>query len=372
MADSDKIKIGITHGDINGVGYEVILKLLDDERILELFTPVIYGSGKIATFYRKALDLAPLQFNPIDSAADAAEGRVNLVNVVAEDVKVEPGVLSKAAGAAALAALDAAVADLREGTIDAIVTAPINKDAIQSEEFHFPGHTEYLQQQFAEDAPDARALMIMHDDHMRIALVTTHTRIADVAAEVTREKVADALRRFDGSLRADFGVTSPRIAVLALNPHAGENGLLGSEEAEQIAPAIEDARADGVIAFGPYAADGFFGSGAWTRFDGVLAMYHDQGLAPFKLMGMDAGVNFTAGLPYVRTSPDHGTAFDIVGRGEASEVSMRQALYSALDIVRNRRRYAEATANPLKKQIIERKPKKDRTDKKQTDEVETE
>lgn len=357
---TDKIRIGITHGDINGIGYEVILKMLDDERITELMTPVIYGSGKIAGFYRKLLGTAPIQFNTVESAADADDERVNIVNVVAEDTKVEPGTASKTGGEAAFAALEAAVADLREGNIDALLTAPINKDTIQSESFSFPGHTEYLETSLAEEPDRNKALMIMCNDRMRVALVTTHTRIADVATMVTRERVADALRRFNRSLREDFGVTSPRIAVLALNPHAGENGLLGTEESEQILPALEDAQAERIVAFGPYAADGFFGSGAWKHFDGVLAMYHDQGLAPFKMLGMDSGVNFTAGLPFVRTSPDHGTAFDIAGKGEASETSMREALYMAIDIVRNRRRHSEATANPLKKQTIERKSKKDR------------
>lgn len=356
---TDKIKIGITQGDINGIGYEVILKMLDDERMLEMFTPVIYGSGKIAGFYRKTLGLTPVQLHTVESGAEALDERVNIVNVVAEDTKVEPGQPTKTAGEAAFAALETAVRDLRRGDVDALLTAPINKDTIQSDTFHFPGHTEYLEASLGEPGSD-RALMVMCSDEMRVALVTTHTRIADVAPKVTRASVADALRRFNRSLIEDFGITAPRIAVLALNPHAGENGLLGSEEQTEIIPAIEDAREEKTVVFGPYAADGFFGSGAWKRFDGVLAMYHDQGLAPFKLLGMDCGVNFTAGLPYVRTSPDHGTAFDIAGKGEASADSMRRALYAAIDIVRNRRRHAEATANPLKKQQVERKPRKDK------------
>ncbi len=360
---SDKIRIGITHGDINGIGYEVILKMLEDERITELMTPVIYGSGKIAGFYRKQLGLVPLQFNTVETAADADDERINLINVVAEDTKVEPGVASKTAGEAAFAALERAVTDLRNGEIDALLTAPINKDSIQSDTFSFPGHTEYLEKSLGDGAERSKALMIMCNDNMRVALVTTHAPLAEVPAMVTRESVAGALRLFHRSLCEDFGVTSPRIAVLALNPHAGENGLLGSEEADQIVPALEDVRADHIVAFGPYAADGFFGSGAWKHFDGVLAMYHDQGLAPFKLLGMDNGVNFTAGLPFVRTSPDHGTAFDIAGKGEASPDSLREALYAAIDIVRNRRRHSEATANPLKKQSLERRPKKDKADR---------
>ena len=359
---TDKIRIGITHGDINGIGYEVILKMLDDERILEMFTPVVYGSGKIAGFYRKALGLAPIQLHTVDSSADALDERVNMVNTVAEDTKVEPGQATRTAGEAAFAALEAAVRDLRAGHLDALLTAPINKDTIQSETFKFPGHTEYLEASLGEPGSD-RALMVLCNDSMRVALVTTHTRIADVAPMVTRANVADAIRRFNRSLTEDFGITAPRIAVLALNPHAGENGLLGTEEKQEIIPAIEETREEKAVVFGPYAADGFFGSGAWKHFDGVLAMYHDQGLAPFKLLGMDNGVNFTAGLPYVRTSPDHGTAYDIAGKGEASADSMRQALYTAIDIVRCRRRHATATANPLKKQQIERKPRKDKADR---------
>jgi len=357
----NKIKVGITMGDINGIGAEIIIKALADERILELFTPVVYGSTRVAAHYRKECGLPALQFNLIDDADDADQERINIINVVADDIKIEPGVATKQAGEAAFTALERAVADLRSGAIDTLVTAPIDKDTIQSATFTFPGHTEYLEASLAEDEHD-KAMMMMVAGDLRIALVTAHIPLSKVPQEITREKIADTLRRLNSSLTEDFGISSPRIAVLSLNPHAGENGLLGNEEKDEIIPAINDVSDCGILAFGPYAADGFFGSGAWHRFDGVLAMYHDQGLAPFKTIAMEAGVNFTAGLPAVRTSPDHGTAFDIAGKGIASEASMRQALYLATDIIRNRRRHASFTSNPLKKQVVE-KPRKPKSDK---------
>lgn len=343
------IKIGITHGDINGIGYEVILKMLDDSRILELCTPIIYGSAKIAAYYRKALGLQAQQVVQIKEAPEARAGAINIINVVDEDVKVEPGQSTKEAGSAAFAALEKAVEDVRNERIDAIVTAPINKDNIQSELFTFPGHTEYL-----EASVGGKALMILYNGTMRVALVTTHLPISKVAENITAERIVEKLEVFSKSLMSDFAIVHPRIAVLALNPHAGENGLLGSEEREIIIPAIENARQKGIECYGPYAADGFFGSGQFKRFDGILAMYHDQGLAPFKTVAMDSGVNFTAGLPIVRTSPDHGTGYDIAGQGAASEQSMREALYAAIDIARNRERYEQMVANPLRRQYFDK------------------
>ncbi len=346
-----KIKVGITHGDTNGIGYEVILKTLEDNRLADLCTIVVYGSAKAASFYRKAMELPQVQFTRIDSAADARDGVFNIVNVVGEDLKIEPGVASEAAGAAALAALEAAVADLRAGNIDVLVTAPIDKHSIQSPDFKFPGHTEYLQSSLAdEEHPDAKALMVLCTDYLRVALATAHMPIAEVPGALTKELIKDKLKDFDLSLRRDFGIQNPRIAVLSLNPHAGERGLLGKEEEETIIPAIAEAQADKILAFGPYAADGFFGSESYRAFDGVLAMYHDQGLAPFKTIAMDQGVNFTAGLPFVRTSPDHGTGYDIAGKGQASAESMRSAIYMALDVYRNRGRHEDAYRRPLSRQ----------------------
>lgn len=343
------ISVGITHGDTNGIGYEVILKALEDSRLCELCNIYVYGSMRVASFYSKACSLPPAQFTRTERVPAEHSGNVNIINVVPEDLKIEPGTPSAAAGAAAFAALERAVADLREGRIDVLVTAPIDKYSIQNPSFHFPGHTEYLQSSLAteEDAPDNEALMILCTDTLRVALATAHTPIAKVSEALTPELILDKLRRFDRSLRRDFGIHCPRIAVLALNPHAGERGLLGTEEETVIAPAIAQAQEERILAFGPYAADGFFGNESYRAFDGVLAMYHDQGLAPFKTIAMESGVNFTAGLPYVRTSPDHGTGYDIAGKGEASAESMRNAIYMAIDIYRNRCRYDEATSRPL-------------------------
>lgn len=348
---SNNIKVGITHGDYNGIGYEVILKMLDDERIPELCTPVIYGSAKIAALYRKQLGLqgpAPVQ---IKQADDANPGQYYIINVIGEDAKVETGHPSAEAGQAAFAALERAVADLREGKIDVLLTAPINKATIQSELFTFPGHTEYLETSVGDGE---KALMILFNDRLRVALATIHVPLAKVAEAVTKENLIDKIVRFNASLIKDFGIVKPRIAVLGLNPHCGDGGLMGSEEKDIILPAIEECRTRKIHTFGPYAADGFFGSGNFGKFDGVLAMYHDQGLAPFKTIAGGSGVNFTAGLPYVRTSPDHGTGFDIAGQGVASPDSMREALYAAIDIYRNRQNHNERTASPLRRQYVDK------------------
>ncbi len=337
---SNMIKVGITHGDTNGIGYEVILKALEDVRLADLCTVVVYGSPKVAAFYRKSMELPQVQFEKVESASAAHPGAYNLVNVISDDIKVEPGVASEVAGAAAVAALQLATNDLRNGDIDVLVTAPIDKHTAQSDQFRFPGHTEYLEAVLTDDnTPDEerKSLMILCDENMRVALATAHVPIAKVPEMLTKEMLVDKLVRFDRSLRRDFGIQSPRIAVLSLNPHAGENGLLGTEEKEIIIPAIEEANEKRILAFGPYASDGFFGSANYKAFDGILAMYHDQGLTPFKALAMNSGVNFTAGLPYVRTSPDHGTGYDIAGKNMASPDSLRSAIYAAIDIFRNRR-----------------------------------
>ncbi len=320
---------------------------MSDPRIAELCTPVVYGSAKIAAFYRKNLGLPEFKLFQIDTASDAHDEQVNIINVVPEDTKVDPGQATPIAGEAAIAALTRAAADLRSGDIDVLVTAPINKNTIHGENFNFPGHTEFLE---AEVGEGRKAIMIMCSEYLRVALVTIHDAISEVAPKITKEAVTERLITFNRSLVEDFGIHGPRIAVLSLNPHAGDNGVIGAEDVEIIAPAIEDANRKRVLAFGPYPADGFFGSGAYKKFDGVLAMYHDQGLIPFKLLAAENGVNFTAGLPVVRTSPDHGTAYDIAGQGIADEQSLREAIYSALDIYRNRRREREATRHPLRKQ----------------------
>lgn len=347
------IKVGITHGDINGIGYEVILKTFGDARMADLCTPVIYGSSKVAAFHRKEMDLPPVNMNIITAAEDAGTNRVNIINCVDENVKIELARPSAEAGEAAYKALEVAVADLKRGAIDVLLTAPINKHSIQNEQFHFPGHTEYLNEQFGTS--EKKALMILLKDELRVALVTGHIPLSQVASSLTIEDIVEKLKIFNQSLIEDFGVVKPRIAVLSLNPHAGDEGLLGTEEETIIVPAMKQAEEEkNVMSFGPYAADGFFGSGMFDRFDGILAMYHDQGLAPFKTLAMEDGVNFTAGLDIVRTSPAHGTAYDIAGQNKASEDSFRQALYTAMDVFRNRITYKEATANPLRKLFFDK------------------
>lgn len=351
--EDTKIKVGITHGDYNGIGYEVILKAFEDPMIFDLCTPVVYGSQRIASHYRKLLELPQSPTQHIDSATNAKDATLNFINVVGDDETIEPGKNTEAAGRAARAALERAVADLKAGEIDVLVTAPINKENVQSPEFQFPGHTEYLQNALGDN--DHRALMIMAADNgLRVALATIHLPLNRVAGQLSTELIVNRLEDFNRSLMRDFGVHSPRIAVLALNPHAGDGGLLGKEETDIIEPAIAEARNLRIQAFGPYSADGFFGAGHQQKFDGVLAMYHDQGLIPFKALCGNRGVNFTAGLPFVRTSPDHGTAFDIAGRNEADPQSLREAIYMAIDALRNRERHDEAFASPLPKLYQER------------------
>ena len=416
----NKIRVAITQGDTNGIGLEVILKAMEDNRILELCTPVIFANAKAVSFYRKGLQLSQIQLAHTNDVKQLRDGAVNVVNVGADNLAVTPGESTAEAGRAAFDALEAATAALAAGDVDVLVTAPINKHNIQGEDFRFAGHTEYLEHKFApaespvevvaeaqaekvvgdsdtevvaetvvaeaaetaetsaaaatpegadgkakrrgrtrERQPErlpvpTKALMILFNDRMRVALATTHLPLADVAAAITAENVLEKIVLLDASLRRDFAIYNPRIAVLALNPHAGDDGLLGAEERDIITPAITKARESRIMAFGPYAADGFFGTAAYTHFDAVLAMYHDQGLAPFKALSMDDGVNFTAGLPYVRTSPDHGTAYDIAGKGEADPQSMLHAIYAALDIFRARANDAEAHRNPLRRQYYDK------------------
>ena len=339
---SKRLKIGITQGDTNGVGWEVILKIFADNRLTELFTPVIFGSSTAAAYYQKRLnDIEPMKFVVVDSAERAQQGRVNLVECGAKELSVTPGKPSKVGGEAAAAALNKAIEELKAGAIDAMVTAPIDKEMIQSEAFSFTGHTEFLAKEL-----EGEPLMIMTSELMRVGLATIHVPVAEVAQSLSKELIVERINQINDSMRQDFGVVRPKVAVLALNPHAGDGGLLGAEEQEIIKPAIVEAYEAGVLAFGPFAADGFFASGQFKNYDAILAMYHDQGLAPFKTLTPD-GVNFTASLSKVRTSPDHGVAYDIAGEGKADEQSMRNAIYEALDIVRRRREWAEWNKNPL-------------------------
>ena len=344
MKERKKICIGITHGDINGIGCELILKSLNDARILELFTPVIYSSPKVIAYYRKALGLSSLNTFTVRSAEDAHDDRINVVNCITDEVRVEMGKSTPHGGEAALASLRTAVADMKGEMLDALVTAPINKYNIQSEQFRFQGHTEYLKSEFG----NGNVLMLMTCGSLRVGILTGHAPLAEVPALITQEKIMSTLRPINRTMLEDFNINRPRIAVLSLNPHAGDNGLLGGEEQSIIIPAIEKAKSENILAFGPYPSDGFFGTDNYKMFDVALAMYHDQGMTPFKTLCFGNGVNYTAGLPIVRTSPVHGTAYDLVGKDVASIDSFRQALYMACDIVANRKQYRTLKANAMK------------------------
>jgi len=348
MTKNDTIRIGITHGDINGIGYEVIMKTLEDPRILEMCTPIIYGSPKVAAYHRKALDISDISFNHIRSTKEAFTKKINIINCTDDNIRVELGKSTPEAGMASYDALEKATDDLQKGYIDALITAPINKDNIQSEEFKFPGHTEFLAQKF--NTTDYAMLMV--SETMKVGVVTTHIPISKVAQSLSKEAILSKIRIIAHSLKQDFAITKPRIAVFGLNPHAGDNGLLGSEDKEIILPAIIQAKKEGIMALGPYPADGFFGSDDYRKFDAILAMYHDQGLIPFKLASFERGVNYTAGLPVIRTSPAHGTAYALAGEDKASPESFRQALYLAIDIYKNREIYSEINKNPLRKYEI--------------------
>lgn len=340
---------GISHGDINGVGYEVIIKSLMDSDINEICVPVVYGSPKVAAYHRKALNINNFSFNNIRSAEEANHKKANLINCLDDNIRVELGKSTAQGGEAAFASLERAVTDLKNGKIDVLITAPIDKKNIQSDKFQFNGHTEYLRSRAGVDD----VLMFMISESVKIGFATGHVPLSKVPEMITVDLLLRKFRLMNQSLILDFGIRRPRIAVLGLNPHAGDNSLLGTEEAEVITPAIQQALKENLLIFGPFPADGFFGAGSFTKFDGILAMYHDQGLAPFKALSFDTGVNFTAGLPFIRTSPVHGTGFQIAGKGEASESSFRQAIFLACDIFRNRQLYAEITRNPLKHQDIE-------------------
>lgn len=327
-----KIKIGITQGDINGIGYEVILKTLEDNRILDFCIPIVYGSPKVAAYHRKVLNLN-VNLNLISNASEASDKHANIINCNSDEVKVDLAQSTSGAGEAAFQALEKATADLKNGLIDALVTAPINKKNIQSDKFTFPGHTEYLEQLFGAKGD---ALMLLVSERLRVAVATGHVPVSKVSQVLTKDLILNKIKALNKSLTYDFAINKPRIAVLGLNPHSGDQGVIGNEEQEIIKPAIAEALEEGIVCIGPLPSDGFFGSDEYTKYDGILAMYHDQGLIPFKLLSMDSGVNFTAGLSIVRTSPDHGTAYDIAGQNIASENSFRQAIYAAIDIVKNR------------------------------------
>ena len=343
--NENKPVIGVSIGDINGIGIELIIKVFSDSRILDICTPVIFGNNKVINFYRKSLPEINMNFTSIKETGRVNHKQLNLFNCWEEEVSIMPGIMNEVGGKYAVKSLIAAAQALKEGKIDGLVTAPIHKKNIQSPEFNFTGHTPYLKNLFG--APDVAMFMIA--ENMRVALLTEHVPVKDIAPHITRENIISKLQLINNSLKRDFGITKPRIAVLALNPHAGDEGLIGKEEEEIIKPAVKEAKQRDVFCFGPYSADAFFARGQHEKFDGVLAMYHDQGLIPFKSMAIGEGINFTAGIKGVRTSPDHGVAFDIAGKGKADESSFREAVYKCIDIINSRKEYDEQTSNPLKK-----------------------
>ncbi|WP_423737231.1 4-hydroxythreonine-4-phosphate dehydrogenase PdxA [Chitinophaga caseinilytica] len=340
--------IGISAGDLNSIGLEIIIKTFADSRMLELCIPVVFASNKAINFYRKLLNENNFNYQSIKDFSKLNPKQVSVFNCWEEEVQITPGVLNETGGKYAARSLAVAVESLKAKQIEGLVTAPIHKKNIQSKDFDFTGHTPYLRNAF--NSKDV--LMFMTAENMRVGLLTEHVPVSEVAKYVTKENILAKIAMMKDSLVRDFGIDNPRIAVLGLNPHAGDEGLIGNEEIQQIAPAIREAKQRGTLAFGPYSADAFFAREMYAKFDGVLAMYHDQGLIPFKSLASGEGINYTAGLPIVRTSPDHGTAFDIAGKNVADEASFRQAVYSCLDIIAQRKEYAENTRNPLKKTEI--------------------
>lgn len=332
-----KIKIGITIGDINGIGPEVIIKALSHPRMTDYFTPIIYGHTKALAYHKNIVKDANFPFVSINSVANAGHNKINVMNCWTEDTTVNLGVPTKQSGKFAQAAIDRAVADAQEGKIDAIVTAPINKEAMSMAGFKHPGHTEYL----AELMEAAEVVMTMVSDSAVIAVASNHVPVKDILQNLDKKKIIRKLKVLNKSLKQDFGLERPTIGVLGLNPHAGDNGVIGTEEKDFIEPAIKEAKRNDVLVSGPFPADGFFGGSAFKKVEAILAMYHDQGLIPFKLMSFGDGVNFTAGLPIIRTSPDHGTAYDIAGQNKADGASMRKALFLAKDLYNNRRLYSQ-------------------------------
>lgn len=341
MENNDNVIVGISIGDINGIGIEIILKTFEDKRVLELCTPVLFGSKKVFSYYRSIFKLnTPIQ--SIKSIDQVIHGKINLINVWQEDIDINPGKADKTGGKYAFRSLEAAVNSLKKSDIGFLLTAPINKDTIQSEDFKFPGHTEYLGKELM-----GNPLMILMQDDLRVALLTGHIPLEDVKKTITPELIKEKIGILNETLKWDFSIQKPKIAVLSLNPHAGDNGVIGNEDDTILLPTIENIRKKGVLVYGPYPSDSFFGSGHYKSFDAIMACYHDQGLTPFKTLAFGGGVNFTAGLNKIRTSPDHGTAFDIAGKGIANHESFKQALYAGIDIYKNRTMNAELLENQL-------------------------
>ncbi len=348
MQETGNIKLGISIGDLNGIGCEVVLKTFEDSRMLDFCTPVIFASNKTISHQKSELGL-DINYNGIQDASKAIDGKINVVNVWRETPNVNFGEPTPESGKYAIQSLRAAVEALKNNEIDVLVTAPINKNNIQSEDFNFPGHTDYLAKEL-----EGESLMFMVTDGLRVGLLTDHVAVKDVAANITPQLIRSKITTISNSLKMDFGIRKPKIALLGINPHSGDNGVIGKEDDEILKPVIKEMSEKGHLVFGPYSADSFFGSDNYKNFDAILAAYHDQGLIPFKTLSFGKGVNFTAGLSKVRTSPDHGTAYEIAGKGVADNSSFKEAVFTALHIFKNRKEYKELTGNPLKKHKLKR------------------
>ncbi len=346
--DRQKIKVGISIGDLNGIGCEVVLKTFEDVRMLDFCTPVIFASNKTISYQKSELGLE-INYHGIQEASKALEGKINVVNVWKEIPKIEFGIATKESGDYALQSLKASVKALKVGDIDVLVTAPINKNNIQADDFNFPGHTDYLAKEL-----EGESLMFMVTDDLKVGLLTDHIAVKDVAQSITPALIKSKINTIEKSLKTDFGISKPKIALLGINPHSGDNGVIGKEDDEILKPVIRELFDNGHLVYGPYSADSFFGSDGYKNFDAILAAYHDQGLIPFKTLSFGKGVNYTAGLNKVRTSPDHGTAYEIAGKGKADHNSFKEAVFTAIEIFRNREEYSELTANPLKKSRLKR------------------
>ncbi len=348
MEERQKIKVGISIGDLNGIGCEVVLKTFEDSRMLDFCTPVIFASNKTISYQKGELKI-DINYNGIHDASKAIDGKINVVNVWKEIPKIKFGEATKEAGDFAIKSLRASVEALKEGTIDVLVTAPINKNNIQAEDFNFPGHTDYLAQEL-----EGESLMFMVTDTLKVGLLTDHIAVKDVAEAITADLIKKKIAVIEHSLKIDFGISKPKIALLGINPHSGDNGIIGKEDDVILKPVIKEVFDTGSLVYGPYAADSFFGTDGYQKFDAILAAYHDQGLIPFKTLSFGKGVNYTAGLNKIRTSPDHGTAYEIAGKGKADHSSFKEAVFAAIKIFRNREEFKELTANPLKKTRLKR------------------
>lgn len=341
MEKKEKIVVGISIGDINGIGIEVILKTFKDKRMLEFCTPVLFGSSKAISYHKKQLN-SEIPIHGISDIKKLTHGKINLLSISKEEIQIQLGTSTEISGEFAKKSLESAMKHLKSGSIDVLVTAPINKENIQSESFNFPGHTEYLESEL-----DGKSLMILISEELRVGLITGHIPISKISESITPELIEHKVAIMHKSLIEDFAINKPKIAVLGLNPHCGDNGIIGEEDDTIIKPSVHKIKESGKLVFGPYAADGFFGSNTYKQFDGILAMYHDQGLAPFKALSFGNGVNYTAGLSKIRTSPDHGTAYEIAGKNCANPSSFKAALFSAIKIFKNRSEYEMLTRNTL-------------------------